>query len=86
MAISSNVSRQSAGNPGDLDRKGHEKGQEDQDLGLQGQGQLVPDQNVKTAALGIQVNNRHQREQGAQQGVEKELEGCQFHKYLNLFG
>ena len=58
-----------------LHREGHQEGQEDQDLLVQGQGQHVEISDLE-AALGLveQVDQRDKCQQRAQQRVEEELE------------
>ena len=58
-----------------LDRECGEKGQEQELLRRQRQRQRMPGGDVETAArLEVEIDDRHQCEQRAQQGVEEELE------------
>ena len=58
-----------------LHRKGREEGEEEERLGIQRQRQLVPGLDVETATrLEVQVDQRHQHQQRAQERVEEELE------------
>jgi hypothetical protein len=59
-----------------LDRKGHQKSNKNQNLGLEGQGKLMPGEHIKTARLHVQIDKGHQCQQRSQKRVEEKLKGC----------
>ena len=59
-----------------LDSKGREERQEDQLLHIERKRKLMPCEDIETARLEIQINQRHQHQQRTEKGVQKKLDRC----------